>query len=119
MNYGDEKSSTDIIIKYWFQPQLGSGLDQYTELRTPSRGKSLIYAKPALLFISLPSDRDELVDQLKLLYFEKVGGSDNPMLCEQITAIVQKLLENECITTNQHQNIVVQIHYIFYIDARV
>ena len=54
--------------------------------------------------IFLPSDPDELVDQLKLLYFEKIGGNDNPQLNEQIIAIVDKLLEYECIPTNQHQN---------------
>ena len=37
---------------------------------------------------------------------EKVGGKDNPMLSEQIVAIVDKLLEYECITLNQHQNTV-------------
>ena len=51
-----------------------------------------------------PSDPDELVDQLLLLYFEKLRGNDNPQLNEQIIAIVDKLLEYECITTNQHQN---------------
>ena len=52
------------------------------------------------------NDPDELVDQIKLLYFEKVGGNDNPMLSEQIIAIVDKLLEYGCITTNQHQNLI-------------
>ena len=55
-------------------------------------------------YIFLPSDPDELVDQLKLLYFEKVGGNDNPQLNEQIIAIVDKLLEYECISPSQHQN---------------
>ena len=64
------------------QPQIGSGLN----------------------FIFLPSDPDEIVDQLKLLYFEKVGGNDNPILSEQIIAIADKLLQYQCITTNQHQN---------------
>ena len=54
-------------------------------------------------FIFFPSDPDELVDLLILLYFEKVGGKNNPMLSEQIIAITDKLLEYECITTNQHQ----------------
>ena len=66
------------------QSQMGSGFNQY---------------------IFLPSDPDELVDQLELIVLEKVGGNDNPMLCEQIIAIVDKLLEYECITTNEHQNI--------------
>ena len=76
----------DLINQYTYQDQqsqLGSGLN----------------------FIFLPSDPDELVDQLKLLYFEKVGGNDNPMLNEQIIAIADKLLQYQCITTNQHQNI--------------
>ena len=56
-------------------------------------------------YIFLPSDPDELVDQLKLLYFEKVGGNDNPQLKQQIIAIIDKLLEYECISPSQHQNI--------------
>ena len=83
LNYGDKKSNRYNIIKYLFQPHLGSGLN----------------------FVFLPSDPDELVDQLKLLFFEKVGGNDNPMLNEQIIAIADKLLQYQCITTNQHQNI--------------
>ena len=63
--------------------QLGSGLNQY---------------------VFLPSDPDNLVDQLKLLCFEKVGGKDNPQLSEQIIANLDKLLEYECITPS-HQNI--------------
>ena len=96
INYGDKKSKRyyfikDLINQYIYQhipyqlSQLGSGFNQY---------------------VFLPSDPDELVDQLKLLYFEKVGGNDNPMLSEQIIAIADKLLQYQCITTNQHQNLV-------------
>ena len=35
---------------------------------------------------------------------EKVGGNDNPMLIDQIVAIVDKLLEYDSIATNQRQN---------------
>ena len=84
INYGDKKSHRYYFIKAMLQPQIGSGLN----------------------FVFLPSDPDELVDQLKLLYFEKVGGNDNPMLSEQIIAIADKLLQYQCITTNQHQNLV-------------
>ena len=96
INYGDKKSKRYFFIKdlinqciYQHIPyqlsQLGSGFNQY---------------------VFLPSDPDELVDQLKLLYFEKVGGNDNPMLSEQIIAIADKLLQYQCITTNQHQNLI-------------
>ena len=96
--YGDKNSMRyffikDLINQYTYQQsqslknQLGSGLnDEASQISL------------------LPSDPDELVDQLKLLYFEKLGGNDNPQLNEQILAIVDKLLEYECITTNQHQN---------------
>ena len=94
VNNGDEKSKRyyfikDLIHQFIYQQipyqlsQLGSGLS----------------------FVFLPFDPDELVAQLKLLYFEKVGGNDIPQLNEQIIAIVDKLLEYECITTNQHQNL--------------
>ena len=96
LNYGDKKSKRyyfikDLINQYKYQhipyqlSQLGSEFNQY---------------------VFLPSDPDELVDQLKLLYFERVGGNDNPMLNEQIIAIADKLLQYQCITTNQHQNLV-------------
>ena len=73
-NYGDKKSNRYIFIKRLVQSQLGSGFIQY---------------------VSLPSDPDELVDQLKLIVLEKVRGKDNPMLSEQIIAITDKLLEYE------------------------
>ena len=85
INYGDKKSNRYSLIKALFNTyyQEGNGLK----------------------FIFLPTDPDELVDQLKLIVLEKVGGNNNPMLSEQIVAIVDKLLEFECITTNQHQNL--------------
>ena len=87
--HADKKSRIYHLIKaifntYYQQPQLGTGLN----------------------FIFLPSDPDELVDQIKLLYFEKVGGNDNPMLSEQIIASADKLLQYQCITTNQYQNLI-------------
>ena len=92
LNYGDKKSNRYNFIKSMLQPQIGSGLN-FTGQRP---------ANPVVC-VFLPSDPDELVDQLKLLYFEKVGGNDNPMLSEQIIAIADKLLQYQCITTNQHQ----------------
>ena len=62
------------------------------------------YREYSQQYIFLPSDPDELVDQLKLLYFEKVGGNDSFLINEQIIAIIDKLLEYECISPSQHQN---------------
>ena len=62
------------------------------------------YREYSQQYIFLPSDPDELVDQLKLLYFEKVGGNDSFLINEEIIAIIDKLLEYECISPSQHQN---------------
>ena len=101
INYGDKKSKRYYFIKDLHNQnyQLKSGLPSYA--RKLSRSNSQSYTNQ---YVVLPSDPDELVDQLKLLYLEKLGGNDNPQLNEQIIAIRVKLLEYECITTNQHQN---------------
>ena len=86
----------------------GSGLREATQ--SYANGEySRSYARssthsPAQQYIFLPSDPDELVDQLKLLYFEKVGGNDSFLINERIIAIIDKLLEYECISPSQHQN---------------
>ena len=101
INYGDKKSN-----RYNFIENL---INQYQSLNNQLQGfagsglNGESY-REASQIIFLPSDPDELVDQSKLLYFEKLGGNDNPQLNEQIIAIVDKLLEYECIITNQHQN---------------
>ena len=80
--------------------QLGSGL------REAAQGCARSYARSSTeQYIFLPSDPDDLVDQLKLLYFEKVGGNDSFLINEQIIAIIDKLLDYECISPSQHQNI--------------
>ena len=127
INYGDKKSMRyyfikDLIKQYYQQSaelsaelstelpnQVGSGLNgeaARSYARKLSRSISQSYARSYTnQYVFLPSDPDELVDQIKLLYFEKFGGNDSFLLNEQIIAIVDKLLEYECITTSQHQNI--------------
>ena len=89
---GDMKSDRYNFIKDLLQPQIGSG------------------------FVFLPSDPNELVDQLQLLYLEKVGGNDNLQLDEQIIAITDKLLEYECITTTEHQKIISNFKKDLFLD---
>ena len=77
---------------------------KYSRSSTHSPARS--YARSSTQqYIFLPSDPDELVDKLKLLYFEKVGGNDSFLINEEIIAIIDKLLEYECISPSQHQNI--------------
>ena len=126
LNYGDKKSIRYQFIKELYsryqlqgytQGFAGSSAQCYTKahdlqgftgsgFRSYANGESYReYSRSSTQqYIFLPSDPDELVDQLKLLYFEKVGGNDNPQLNEQIIAIVDKLLEYGSISPSQHQN---------------
>ena len=110
LNYGDKKSIRYQFIKELYSRYQLQGFAQgYTQahdlqgfaqgqshgftgsgLQGCAQGSTRSYAQQ---YIFLPSDPDELVDQLKLLYFEKVGGNDNPQPNEQIIAIIDKLLE--------------------------
>ena len=126
LNYEDKKSIRYQFIKELYSRYQWQGFAQgYTQAHD-SQGQSQSYTQgftgsglngetsrsyarsstrsSTQQYIFLPSDPDELVDQLKLLYFEKVGGNDSFLINEQIIAIIDKLLEYECISPSQHQN---------------
>ena len=131
LNYGDKKSIRYQFIKELYsryqlqgytQGFAGSSTQDYTQAHdlqgfagSSAQGQSQGFTGSGLngeysrsstqQYIFLLSDPDELVDQLKLLYFEKVGGNDSFLINEQIIAIIDKLLEYECISPSQHQNI--------------
>ena len=122
LNYGDKKSIRYQFIKELYSRYQLQGFTQgesqsYTReatqgftgsgLQSYANGESYrgSYREYSQQYIFLPSDPDELVDQLKLLYFEKVGGNDSFLINEQIIAIIDKLLEYESISPSQHQNI--------------
>ena len=118
LNYGDKKSIRYQFIKELYSRYQLQGFTQgqsqsYTQGFTGSGLNGESYRETSRSstrsstqqYIFLPSDPDELVDQLKLLYSEKVGGNDSFLINEQIIAIIDKLLEYECISPSQHQNI--------------
>ena len=112
---------SSLIINTQFDTEIQNMCLFYTFLNDRQYNTNIPYRKPGrynfikalfypqigsvLNFMFLPSDPDELVHQLKLIQFEKEGGNDNPQLNGPIIAITDMLLEYECITTNQHQNI--------------
>ena len=85
---GDKKSD-----RYKFIKDLQSYPSSQEELEAGSIFPEIIF---------LPSDPNELVDRLNLLYQEIKGGNDNPQLKQEIIAIVDKLLEYQCITSDLH-----------------
>ena len=104
INYGNKKSMRYYFIKDLIKHYYQQSAELSTELPNQvGSGLNGSFARSYTnQYVFLPSDPDELVDQLKLLYFEKLGVIDSFLLIEQIIAIVDKLLEYECITTNQH-----------------
>ena len=80
-----------------------------------TRGRTLIklLKSPSLMVsassvsksIFLSSDPDELCDRLKLLLQEIQAGNNSDIINEEMVAIVDKLLEYNCISKNQHEKI--------------
>ena len=116
--YGDKKSiryqfNKELYSRYQLQGFTQGQSQSYTQGFTGSGLNGESYRETSRSstrsstqqYIFLPYDPDELVDQLKLLYFQKVGGNDSFLINEQIIAIIDKLLEYECISPSQHQNI--------------
>ena len=62
--------------------------------------------------IILSSDPNELCDRLKLLLQEKHGGNNSNLIDEEIVAIVDKLLEYNCISKKQHKQILINCNLI-------
>ena len=62
--------------------------------------------------IFLSSDPNELCDRLKLLLQEKHAGNNSDIINEEIVAIVDKLLEYQCITKKQHSQILIKCNLL-------
>ena len=54
--------------------------------------------------IFLPSDPDELRKRLKLLLQENHAGKNSDIINDELSAIVDKLLEYKCISKKQQTN---------------
>ena len=83
LTYGDKKSIRYQFIKELYSRYLLQGYTQAHDSQGQSQGftgsglNGETSRSSTQQYIFLPSDPDELVDQLKLLYFEKVGGNDS------------------------------------------
>ena len=62
--------------------------------------------------IILSSDPNELCDRLKLLLQEKHAGNNSDIINDEIVAIVDKLLEYKCISTKQHEQILIKCNLL-------
>ena len=62
--------------------------------------------------IILSSDPNELCDRLKLLLQEKHAGNNSDIINDEIVAIVDKLLEYNCISKKQHKQILIKCNIV-------
>ena len=65
--------------------------------------------------IFLSSDPDELCIRLKLLFQEKQAGNNSDIINQEIVAIVDKILEYECISMKQHKQILLKCNLLQYL----
>ena len=50
-----------------------------------------------------PSNHDEFCNRWKLLLQEKQAGNNSDLINKEINAIIDKLLEYECVSKKQHE----------------
>ena len=68
----------------------------------------MVFASGVSKTIFLSSDPDELCKRLKLLLQEKQAGINSDLINDEIIAIVDKLLQNRCISKKQHKQILIK-----------
>ena len=114
----DHSSPQDKKLIYEFAKEMK--YDTKSTGRPNTRHESMIRLldKPAIMAsgmsktIILSSDPNELCDRLRLLLQEKHGGNNSNLIDEEIVAIVDKLLEDKCITKKQHKQILIKCNLL-------
>ena len=74
-----------------------------TLIKLPKSPRLMVSASGISKTIFLSSDPDELCIRLKLLLQEKQAGSNSDKINDEIVAIVDKFLENNCLSKKQHK----------------
>ena len=62
--------------------------------------------------IFLSSNPNELCDRLKLVLQEKHAGNNSDIINKEIVAIIDKLLEDKCISKKQHEQILIKCNLL-------
>ena len=62
--------------------------------------------------IFLSSDPDELCNRLKLILQERHAGKSSDIINDELVAIVNKLLEDKCISKEQHKQILIKCNLL-------
>ena len=114
----DHSSPQDKKLIYEFAKEMN--YDTKSTGRPSNRHISIIKVleSPAIMAsgvsktIFLSFDPNELCDRLKLLLQEKHAGNNSNKINEEIVAIIDKLLEYECISKKQHKQILIKCNLL-------
>ena len=114
----DHSNQQDRKIIYEFAKEMN--YDTKSTGRPSIRHNSMIRLlyQPAIMAsgisktIFLSSDPNELCDRLKLLLQEKHAGNNSNLIDEEIVAIIDKLLEYNCISKKQHKQILIKCNLL-------
>ena len=114
----DHASLADKKLMYDFAKEMHFDLKAVGNKSTRDKTLIKLLKSPAILAsgisktIFLSSDPDELCDRLKLLIQEKHAGINSDIINDEIVAIVDKLLEDKCISKKQHKQILIKCNLL-------
>ena len=114
----DHSSLQDKKLIYEFGKEMKYDIDSLGRPSVRHHSMIRLLGQPAIMAsgfsktIILSSDPNELCDRLKLLLQEKHGGNNSNLIDEEITAIVDKLLEYKCISKKQHKQILIKCNLL-------
>ena len=114
----DHSSPQDKKLIYEFAKEMN--YDTKSTGRPSTRHTSIIniLESPAIMAsgisrtIILSSNPNELCDRLRLLLQEKQAGNNSDIINDEIVAIVDKLLEYNCISKKQHKQILIKCNLL-------
>ena len=120
-NYNvDLASLQDKTIMYDFAKEMNFDMRAQDNKSTRDRTPIKLLNSPGLMVsasgisktIFLSSDLDELCNRLKLLLQEKQAGNNSDRINQEIVAIVDKLLEDKCISKKEHKQTLIQCNLL-------
>ena len=114
----DLASLSDKKLRYDFAKEMHFDTKAQGNKSTRDRTLIKLLKSPAIIAsgvsktMFLSSDPDELCNRLKLLLQEKQAGNNSDIINNENVAIVDKLLENKCISKKQHKQILIKCNLI-------
>ena len=114
----DHSSPQDKKVIYEFAKEMNYDINSTGRPSVRHNSMIKLLEQPAIMAsgfsktIILSSDPNELCDRLKLILQEKHGGNNSNLIDEEIVAIVDNLLEYNCVSKKQHKQILIKCNLL-------